>query len=227
MTKETKLETSEDILIVDDTLANLRMLSRILAESGYKTKPVTSGEQALAAAQAMPPDIILLDIMMPGMDGYEVCAQLKINERTKNIPVIFISALDEIADKVQAFEMGGVDYLTKPFQTQEVLARVRTHLTIQKLQRQLAQANQILRRQNKELKIRNTELQQALGTIKTLSGIVPICAWCHTKIQDENGEWVKLETYIEAHSNAEFTHGICPNCREEFNQQAQKLKKGH
>jgi len=223
MSEQAPPETREHILIVDDTPANLRLLSRVLSESGYKIRPVTSGEQALAAAEAVPPDIILLDIMMPGMNGYEVCNRLKSKQTTKNIPIIFISALDETADKVKAFEVGGVDYLTKPFQAQEVLARVRTHLTIQKLQQQLAAANKTLLQQNEELQHRNAELQEALDTIKTLSGMVPICAWCHAKIQTEAGEWVKLEAYIEENSEAEFTHGICPSCKQDFDRKTKKL----
>jgi two-component system sensor histidine kinase/response regulator len=126
-----------DILIVDDTPANLRLLAGILAEQGYKVRPASHGQMALYAAQAQPPDLILLDIMMPDMDGYEVCRHLKADERTRNIPVIFISALDETLDKVTAFTVGGVDYIAKPFQVEEVLARVNTHLTIRRLHRNL------------------------------------------------------------------------------------------
>jgi sigma-B regulation protein RsbU (phosphoserine phosphatase) len=131
----------ENILIVDDTPANLRLLSQMLAERGYGVRAVTSGARALASASAAPPDLILLDIKMPGLNGYEVCEQLKANPLTRDIPVIFISALDEIQDKVQAFAVGGVDYITKPFQFKEVLARTETHLSLQRLQKQLRDAN--------------------------------------------------------------------------------------
>ena len=130
-----------DILIVDDTPANLRLLSQMLAERGYGVRAVTSGPRALASARAAPPDLVLLDIKMPGMNGYEVCEQLKADPLTRNIPVIFISALDEIQDKVQAFAVGGVDYVTKPFQFKEVLARTETHLSLRRLQKQLRDAN--------------------------------------------------------------------------------------
>jgi len=150
--------------------------------------------------------------MMPGMDGYTVCERLKARPETAHIPVIFISALNEPLDKVKAFTAGGVDYLTKPFQVEEILARVNVHLTLSHLQRQLEDANAKLAAQNQELQQRNAELQEALTTIKTLSGIVPICAWCGQKIQDEAGHWIKVENYIEAHSEATFTHGICPDC---------------
>ena len=132
---------SESILIVDDTPANLRLLAQMLTEQGYGVRAVTSGARALASARAAPPDLVLLDIKMPDLNGYEVCEQLKADPRTQNIPVIFISALDEIQDKVQAFAVGGVDYITKPFQFKEVLARTETHLSLRKLQNQLRDAN--------------------------------------------------------------------------------------
>jgi len=130
-----------DILIVDDTPANLRLLSQMLAEQGYQVRPVPDGPLALAAVQAKPPDLILLDIKMPGMSGYEVCEHLKIEDKTCNIPIIFISALDAIQDKVRAFTAGGVDYVTKPLQVEEVLARVETHLALRNLQKKLQAAN--------------------------------------------------------------------------------------
>ena len=134
--------TSEDILIVDDTPDNLRLLSQILTEQGYRVRAVTSGSRALASVEASLPDLILLDIRMSEMDGYEVCERLKTDARAKDIPIIFISALNEIQDKVKAFTVGGVDYVTKPFQFEEVLARVETHLALRKLQKQLQIANE-------------------------------------------------------------------------------------
>lgn len=125
-----------DILIVDDMPANLQVLSSMLTERGYKVRAVVSGLMALTAAQASPPDLVLLDIKMPEMDGYAVCEALKANNVLSEIPVIFISALDEIADKVQAFQSGGVDYITKPFQLQEVLARVESQLALYRLYQQ-------------------------------------------------------------------------------------------
>ena len=131
----------KEILIVDDTQANLLVLSQMLSEQGYKVRAATSGRRALASVEANPPHIILLDIKMPGMTGYEVCERLKADPQTHDIPIIFISALDEVQDKVKAFTVGGVDYVTKPFQFEEVLARVRTHLTLRELQVQLQRAN--------------------------------------------------------------------------------------
>lgn len=130
-------EYSANILVVDDTPANLQVLTGMLKERGYKVRPVPSGKLALLAAQRDPPDLILLDINMPEMNGYEVCEQLKVDDILRGIPVIFISALTEQLDKVKAFTVGGVDYLTKPFQMEELHARVETHLKLRRLQTEL------------------------------------------------------------------------------------------
>ena len=132
------------ILVVDDTPANLQLLASMLKERGYKTRPVPSGLLALQAALSEPPDLILLDVNMPEMNGFEVCQSLKADEKLKDIPVIFISALNEVLDKVRAFAVGGVDYITKPFQFDEVQARVDTHLKIRHLQEELEQHNRQL-----------------------------------------------------------------------------------
>lgn len=132
---------SADILIVDDTPANLRLLSQMLTDQGYRVRAVTSGARALESVGVFPPDLILLDIKMAEMNGYEVCQRLKGEERSQDIPVIFISALDDLQDKISAFRVGGVDYITKPFQLEEVLARVETHLHLRQLQHNLQEAN--------------------------------------------------------------------------------------
>jgi len=133
--------TPPNILIVDDTPANLQMLSDMLRERGYKVRPVSSGKLALQAAIAFPPDLVLLDITMPELDGYEVCERLKAHEDLHDIPVIFISALNETMDKVKAFTVGGIDYLTKPFHIEEVEARISTHLKLRALQVEMKQHN--------------------------------------------------------------------------------------
>lgn len=154
-----------DILVVDDTPANLRLLTGMLTQQGYKVRPAPNGKLALTAARAAPPDLILLDINMPGMNGYEVCAALKDDPQTRDVPVIFISALDQTEDKIKAFTLGGVDYITKPFQLEEVLARVKTHLTLYALQRQLAAANQELRTANADLAASNADLNAFARTV--------------------------------------------------------------
>jgi len=141
----------KNILIVDDTPDNLRLLGGMLTERGYKVRAAPSGARALATVQKELPDLILLDIMMPKMDGYEVCRRLKEDEYTRNVPVIFISALDQVFDKLTAFSVGGVDYITKPFQLEEVLARVHTHITLQNMRQTLEEQNEQLQQQNAEL----------------------------------------------------------------------------
>ena len=126
------------ILIVDDSVENLNLLCAMLEHAGYKVMPALTGEAALRAAAATLPDLILLDVRMPVMDGYTACARFKVDERTRHIPVIFISALLESADRVAGFEVGGVDYVTKPFCEEEVLARVRTHVNLARIRANLA-----------------------------------------------------------------------------------------
>ncbi len=149
-----------EILVVDDEANNLSLLSRTLEKRGYVARTASNGPQALAAAQNDPPDLILLDIMMPRMSGYQVCEQLKADERTQDIPVIFISALSETGDKIKAFAVGGVDYITKPFQFKEVMARVETHLSLRKLQQQLEE-------RNTQLELQIAERQRAEQTLRT------------------------------------------------------------
>ena len=143
-----EFDAPANLLIVDDTPANLQVLAGMLKDRGYKVRPVPSGKLALLAAQRDPPDLILLDINMPEMNGYEVCEQLKADDRLKGIPVIFISALTEQLDKVKAFAMGGVDYITMPFQMEELHARVETHLKLRGLQQELEETNSRLAKAN-------------------------------------------------------------------------------
>ncbi|MBE2222223.1 MAG: hybrid sensor histidine kinase/response regulator [Anaerolineae bacterium] len=148
-----------DILIVDDALPNLRLLSRMLQDNDYQVRGISNSAMVTTVVNAEPPDLILLDINMPGQNGYEVCRSLKANEASRTIPVIFISALDDVIDKVQAFSVGGVDYITKPFQVEEVLARVETHLTIRTLQKQLEKQVRDLQSTTNDLVAANKELQ--------------------------------------------------------------------
>jgi len=165
-----------------------------------------SGAHALAAVQAAPPDLILLDIVMPEMDGYEVCRRLKEDERTRDIPVLFISALGEVKDKVKAFTVGGVDYVTKPFQAEEVLARVRTHLALRHLTRQLQEANAELSRRIEELEERNAELDAFAHTVAhDIRGPLSIIVgYSELLLQDDEelAEDVRLECVQSLHRGA-------------------------
>lgn len=163
-----KLE-GKDILIVDDTPDNLRVLSSILIDRGCKVRKALSGQMALTVCETTLPDLILLDVMMPEMDGYETCRTLKANERTSQIPVIFISALDNAMDKVKAFEVEGADYITKPFQVEEVVARMSHQLRI-------VQLTEKLRRSNAELEqfasVVSHDLQSPLAGIVGLAELL-------------------------------------------------------
>ncbi|MGQ9866130.1 MAG: hybrid sensor histidine kinase/response regulator [Pseudanabaenaceae cyanobacterium] len=150
------------ILIVDDVVANLQLLATLLIRQGYEVRKAISGDMALKSALADPPDLILLDVRIPDISGFEVCGELKANPQTADIPVIFISALDDSLDKVEAFSVGGVDYVTKPFEAVEVLARVENHLRMYQLQKRLAVRNQ-------ELQILTSSLQRALSREKELN----------------------------------------------------------
>lgn len=154
-------ESKGIILVVDDTPANLQLLESILQEKGYTVRAAISGQMALKAVRHQTPDIILLDINMPEMNGFEVCRVLKSDPALVDIPVIFVSAAVDTADKLHAFEEGGVDYVTKPFQPLEVLARVTTHLSLSRVRKELADKNQELEQAMCNLKLAQTQLVQS------------------------------------------------------------------
>jgi len=156
------LASKPDILLVDDNPQNLRLLRTMLKEQGYKVRATINGELALKAVHVEQPDLILLDINLPDMKGYEVCKKLKLEQQTADIPVIFISALDEVLDKVEAFEAGGVDYITKPFEVNEVLVRIKNQLTL------FFQKKQLIEQQN-QLSEQNAQLQLLLTTTKAIN----------------------------------------------------------
>ncbi len=154
------------ILIIDDMPINLKVLSSVLADAGFEVAIATSGQDALQQLEHTPVSLILLDVMMPGIDGFETCRRIKANPKTHNIPVIFITALSEAIDKVQGFDLGAVDYITKPFQQGEVLARVRTHLKLNQLSRTLELKNTELQQLTEELEQRVIERTHELFTQK-------------------------------------------------------------
>ena len=164
------------ILAVDDNPRNLQFLGKLLSDNGFEVAMAQSGQQALNFIRKNDPDLILLDIMMPEMDGFAVCEKIKADFAACHIPIIFLTAKTDTRDVVKGFEAGGVDYVTKPFNSAELLARVKTHVEV-----------------------------------KILRGLLPICSRCK-KIRDDNGFWKQVEAYIEAHSQVNFTHGICPDC---------------
>lgn len=175
MTEQANAESRQrDILVVDDTTANLRLLDGLLRSNGYRVRPVPSGELALRAVEAAVPDIILLDMNLPDIAGIEVCRRIKTRAHLQHVPIIFISALAETEDKIAAFAAGGIDYVTKPFRTEEVLARVRTHLALRDMREQIEQQNRALaesrdtlearvRERTRELEHANSELQAQIN----------------------------------------------------------------
>ncbi len=161
---------SNYIMVIDDTPENLRLFKLLLTKKGYTVQVFADGESAIASTKEQPPHLILLDINIPGLNGYQVCEKLKADNFTCDIPVIFISALNEVFDKVQAFQVGGVDYITKPFDVQELLARINTHLHLRNLQEDLQEKNKELEQTLQELQrtqtqLINSEKMAALGQL--------------------------------------------------------------
>jgi PleD family two-component response regulator len=185
------------ILIVDDVEQNIGLLYSILREEEYRFAVAENGKGALEALQREPPDLVLLDVMLPDLSGFEILAKMKEHEQSAGIPVIFITARSGIEDKLLGFEKGAVDYITKPFQDREVMVRVKTHLELK-----------LRRDEQEELIVR---LRNALDEVKQLRGIIPICAGCKS-IRTDGGYWQQVEEYISSHSEIEFSHGLCPSC---------------
>jgi PleD family two-component response regulator len=175
------------LLIVDDNPVNIQVLGNMLEDAGYRTAATLSGNDALTFIGDEKPDLILLDIMMPEIDGFQICKKIKENESTNDIPVIFLTAKNDTESIVRGFEVGGVDYVSKPYHSAELLARIKTHL----------------------------ELKHAREEIISLRGIIPICASCK-KIRNDEGFWASVETYLETRTDARFSHGICPDCEEKL-----------
>lgn len=189
-------ENKQTVLIVDDEPSNIEIICATLGER-YEILAATSGREGLDVAVRQIPDIAILDIVMPAMNGYELLRQFKEHPLLRDIPVIFITALDKDEQETKGLTLGAVDYISKPFSPAIVKLRIETQLE--------------LKRQRDALAKRNEELEQAVAKIRTLSGLLPICASCK-KIRDDKGYWTQLESYISQHSDAEFTHGCCPEC---------------
>ena len=167
---EEREKDQREVLVVDDSPASLQLLTGILTEHGYRVRPASGGSLALRSVAARLPDLILLDVRMPDMDGFEVCRRLKSDERSRGVPVLFISASGETIDKIKGFEAGGVDYITKPFEPEEVLVRVRTHLRLSELTQRLHEAKESLEKRveerTAELARANRELQAEIAKLR-------------------------------------------------------------
>ena len=201
------------VLIVDDTLYNIQLLSLMLLRQGYQVEQANNGLEALAKVKERPPDIILLDIRMPDISGYEVCSRLKADPSTEDIPIIFISSVEDASDKVEAFAVGGVDYISKPFQLIEVLARIETHLRLCSLQRRLQEQNEQLQL-SAEVLSRSLKQERELSQMKTdfISVVSHEFRTPLTTIQSasellEYYEWTKEEQIEQLHQiQAEVKH---------------------
>ena len=179
------------VLVVDDNPIQLKIVISIMEKHGLSVSIASSGQEAFKSIEKERPDLILLDIVMPGIDGFEVCSTLKRDQKYANIPILFLTAQTDEKDIMTAFQSGAADYVTKPVNPPELLARVHTHLEL---------GNTI------------RELRKALDEVKRLSGLLRICAYC--KSIEHETRWVQLEDYLANNSDARLTHCICPKCME-------------
>ncbi len=206
------------VLIVDDVPKNLQVLASTLRAEDCQIAAATNGQKALDMLNKITPDLILLDVMMPELNGFQVCEKLKADPNTAELPIIFLTARTETEDIVKGFRLGAVDYVTKPFNPAELLARVRTQLELKK-------ARDSEKTLISELRTTLADLKDALARVKALSGLLPICSNCK-KIRDDKGYWQQVENYLEDHSEAQFSHSLCPNCvRELYPKVADKMLK--
>ena len=218
---ETLSQKQSNILIVDDIPANLNVLGYMLKDPNFKVRPVTNGKLALQAAEREPPDLIILDIMMPEMDGYEVCRRLKENEKLKDIPVIFISALNETKDIVKGFATGGVDYITKPFKMEEVKARVNMHLKVRSLNLELQKNAERLQELNamkdRFLSIIAHDLKNPFSVILVLSSL--LMEKSQTMREDK-----KINVFHGIHESAKNAFDLLENLLQWARSQKHELK---
>ena len=190
------------ILVAEDQSVSRHILAANLGKWGYEVTAVEDGTRAWDALQAKEaPQLAILDWLMPGMDGIEICRQIRQSPHTRPIYLILLTARRGQEDKIQGLQAGADDYITKPFNREELRARVQVGIRVLELQGALAQ--------------RVRELEEALSRVKTLQGLLPICSYCK-KIRNDRNYWQQVEGYIGDHSEAQFSHGICPECYARF-----------
>ena len=185
------------VVIVDDIQENVRILHHALKDQPYSFAIAYSATELLRILENHPVTLILLDVMLPDIDGFALAKKILSDNRFKEIPIIFVTARAEQEDRIRGFEAGGVDYVSKPFDSREILERVKTHVN--------------LRLALEEQKRLNRELQAALDRVKKLEGIIPICSSCK-KIRSDEGYWTQVERYISEHTGVMFSHSLCPDC---------------
>ncbi len=190
------------ILVAEDQAVSRHILIANLRKWGYDVMAVEDGTQAWKALQAKEaPQLVILDWLMPGIDGIEICRQIRKSPQRQPIYLILLTARRGPEDKVHGLQSGADDYITKPFNRDELRARVQVGVRVLELQDALAQ--------------RVKELEEALSRVKTLQGLLPICSYCK-KIRNDRNYWQQVEGYISDHSEAQFSHGICPECYVRF-----------
>lgn len=177
------LYRNSHILIVEDNRTNIKLLEHILRPHGYEISVAMTASQAMENMYTKKFDLVLLDVVLPDQDGYQIARQIKLSEPIKDIPIIFLTGKTDIADIVAGFEAGGVDYVTKPFNSKELLARIDTHVA----------------------------LRHARQEIQTLRGILQVCANCK-RVRENATTWITLEDYVRRHTEAELSHGLCTDC---------------
>ena len=196
-----------DILVVDDRNENLLAMEALLEEPGIHVVKAASGQEALRLLLEREFALVLLDVQMPEMDGFETAELIRGSERTKRVPIIFVTAISKDQQHIfKGYEAGAVDYLMKPIEPTILKSKVAVFC-------QLHRQGRIIEGQLREIEEKNRALQQQLQEIKTLRGFLPICSNCK-KIRKDDGYWEAIEVYIRDHSEAEFSHGICPECIE-------------
>ncbi|HOP63436.1 MAG TPA: response regulator [Spirochaetota bacterium] len=231
------------ILIVEDSITQQKALQNILESHGYHTMTSGNGNEALELLGGNIPDIIITDIMMPGMDGYELCRKIRSDEKLKDIPVILLTTLSEPENILKGLECGADNFVTKPYQEEYLLSRIeyiilnlearsngigdmgielvfsgrKLGITSSRLQilDLLISAYETVLQKNRELEAANRELREANEKIRTLSGLIPICSVCK-KIRNDNGYWDQIEKYLSEHADVNFSHGYCPDCAQKI-----------
>ena len=229
------------ILIVEDSLTQAQHLKHVLVHFGYTVSITHDGKEALHFFEKQRPAVVISDVMMPKMDGYELCRQIKSNPQLKDIPVILLTSLKDPRDIIKGLECGADHFITKPYKEDFLLSHIQYIFVNQELRRNavadlgieiffagqkhfltstriqildlLFSTYEVVMQKSFELERINQELKQSLETIKTLSGLIPICSNCK-KIRNDEGYWQQLEVYIKEHSDVEFTHGLCPECEQ-------------
>lgn len=212
MTKQFK------VLVVDDDNDILFLSTSILSRAGYEVLEATTGKECLATVRVHHPDLVLLDVMLPDMTGIDVCRQIKNDKGLQDTFVILTSGIQTSSERqAEGLNIGADGYIARPISNKELLARVQAGERIKR-------AEDALKEKEREQRKLVSQLTDALAEIKTLKGFIPICASCK-KIRDDDGYWNQLEAYISKHTDAVFSHGLCPDCAEQYRAEMRKLSK--